>query len=98
MALNFVKAAQQNSDRIIIRLPEGLHAKLKAAAVDTRKTMTAVAVSLIEAGLAKYVPGQGAQESNDNLTDEAIAALNDIIEKAEGARSALAAKKLVLEL
>lgn len=94
MALNFVKVVKQDSDRIIIRLPEGLHAKLKAAAVDTRKTMTAVAVSFIEAGLAKYVPGQGAQESGDNLTDEAIAALNEIIEKANSARSALAASKI----
>lgn len=98
MALNFVKKAMQDSDRIIIRLPDGLHAKLKAAAVDTRKTMTAVAVSFIEAGLAKYVPGQDAQQSSDNLTDDAITALNEIIEKAEGARSALAAQKLTRKL
>ena len=89
------KKPATESDRIIIRLPDGLHEKLEAAARDSHRTMTAVVVSFLEAGLSKYKPGLEPMEASSRLTAEAIVALNEIIEKATEARGALSAMQIV---
>ena len=96
MPLTFTKQTKlaHENDRIIIRLPDGLHEKLGTVARESHRTMTAVAVTLIEAGLAKYTPGLNRKELSNALTRDAIVSLNEIIERATSARSALSAKQL----
>ena len=88
------KTPAHEYDRIIIRLPTGLHQQLKTAALDTRQSMTAVVVRFLEAGLAKYTPGLEPQEASRRLNAEAIATLNEIIVKAKDVVSVLSAQQL----
>ena len=82
------------NDRIIIRLPDGLHEKLETAARESHRTMTAVVVGFLEAGLSKYTPGLEPQVASSRLNADAIATLNEIIEKAIDVRSVLSAQQL----
>ena len=86
-----LKKPSSEQDRIIIRLPDGLHERLKAAAEETRQTMTQVAVSLMEQGLARYELGAEKIALMEKNADEAFAALNEIMTKALSAKSALQA-------
>jgi hypothetical protein len=88
------KLSAHENDRIIIRLPDGLHEKLETAARETHRTMTAVVVGFLEAGLAKYTPGLEPQEASKRLNAEAIATLNEIIGKAKDVLSVLSAQQL----
>jgi hypothetical protein len=88
------KVPSEEQDRIIIRLPEGLHAKLKAAAADTRQTMTQVAVTLIEQGLLRYKAGDDKTAQTEVNADNTLVALNEVIERAQDAKSAFQAMLL----
>lgn len=78
-------------DRIIIRLPDGLHEKLKTAAEDTRQTMTQLAVTLIEQGLSRYRSDSDQRTLIQMNADETIGALNEVIEQAQAAKNAFQA-------
>ncbi len=88
------KPPSEEQDRIIIRLPDGLHKKLRAAADDTRQTMTQVAVALIERGLARYQAGMDKGTLIEISADDTLGALNEVIQRAQDAMSAFQAMLL----
>lgn len=87
--------AVHDRDRIIIRLPDGLRNRLSIVAKSTDRTMTAVAVSLIQSGLDSWLSDMGHGPSIKAYDKQVAIALSEIIEKATEARGALAARQLL---
>lgn len=82
------KKSVHDRDRIIIRLPDGLHDKLQKAAEDTGQNMTQVAVSLMQWGLARYNPKFDKETNLESNADAVLFALAEIVKKGEDALSA----------
>lgn len=91
------KAAVESSrsrDKFIIRLPDGMRDRIEEVAKTTNRTMTSVIVTLLEASLQNWEPNKKPMKADD-YEKMAMAAIDEVIEKAKSARSSLAAKKLL---
>lgn len=75
-------STSRNSEKLMLRLPDGLRAQLSDAAKANRRSMNAEAVIHLAAGLAQQNPGVRLAVSSPEHRSGSIATLRERIERA----------------